>query len=165
MLRSVSNKKAMSPLIALIILVSIAVSLGVLVINIINLITAQEPNIALCGDVDFNIKRFKDTYFLCVEDGNRLSFVIENTGKKEIASFKISVVGSSKSYSKDLEANLAPGDLLDKRQSPLPYGLVGILYEVKILPYIRLEGSDKLFACTEKAKSYVDLPKCSVLKV
>ncbi|MDN5327905.1 MAG: hypothetical protein PWP03_543 [Candidatus Woesearchaeota archaeon] len=161
MFATVNNKKGMSPLIALIVLVSIAVSLGVLAINLINLLTSSDVSSPVCGLVDFNIKKFNDIPFLCVTDSNKLAFVIENTGKQEITHFKISIIGSSKSYSTELEANLEPGDLLDKRNSPLPYGLIGILYEVKILPEVKLNEDGKPIPCTEKAKSFVKIPKCS----
>ncbi len=160
-----NNQKGMSPLIALIVLVSIAVSLGVLTINIINLLTSDESSSPVCGLVDFNIKKFKENYFLCITDSNKLSFILENTGKQKIDAFKISVIGSSKSYSTELEANLDVGELLDKRQSPLPFGVIGILYEVKILPEVKSAENGKHVLCTEKAKSFVDIPKCTQLEI
>ena len=161
MLMRINNRKGMSPLIALIVLVSIAVSLGVLAINLISLLTSDEPGSTACGLVDFNVKRFKDNYFLCITDSNKLSLVLENTGKQRIDVFKISIIGSSKSYSTELEANLDPGDFLDKRQSPISFGMVGLVYEVKILPEVKASETGKLIACNEKAKSFVDIPKCS----
>jgi flagellin-like protein len=101
------NKKAVSPLIATVLLVMIVVSIGAAVMVVIQGLTQeqldvieQQKDLIACGsEVDNSLIQVGDHYRACMNvtsAGNGvLALYIENTGLKDISGFRVKVIGAT----------------------------------------------------------------------
>jgi flagellin-like protein len=151
------NKKAISPLLATVFLIAFAVSLAVVVINVMVIPqpsgyheTTPEEQLSkkLCLGVDMNIVVLEIPY-VCYkpldESKNSLAYVLKNIGDKQITSLKVSILGSKGSLDTTvIFDSWAPGNTLDKRKEPISYSKdeIGNILDVTFIPIIKNNGKD-----------------------
>lgn len=143
-------KKGVSPLIATVLLIAFAVSLGAVVMNWTSgsVSASSDKGSALeidnCENVYFSIMQKNNTKSICYNRDNQIiSFDIEN-GPKQLNGMRFSFLDTSKYI--DYEMSIAEGIL---SHNELIYDVVlnGELKNVKIIPYISI-NEQKLF-CTK----------------
>ncbi|MBN2367693.1 hypothetical protein JXC34_01645 [Candidatus Woesearchaeota archaeon] len=103
------NKKAVSPLIATVLLVMIVVSIGAAVMVVIQGLTeeqlqateVQSQVIKCANDVSVGIFTESDSYMMCMDspsasdDLGNFSIYMENKGLKDITDWRVTVIGAS----------------------------------------------------------------------
>jgi hypothetical protein len=149
------NKRGISPLVALIVLVSFSVALGVLVINLLSLLFVEDA----CESVEVELLELRDFKPLCVDyaGGRVIRFVVRNAGTVEIEQLKIAVITSSDLFQGDLVRLVKPAERLDMRDG-FRFDAAGEVKEITITPIVRQEGSIK--SCIHKEMTYTDIPVC-----
>lgn len=151
------NRKAISPLLATVFLIAFAVSLAVVVINVMVIpqpagynesTTEEQLSKRLCLGVDMNIVVLEIPY-ICYneidESTNSIAYVLKNIGDKDIVSLKVSIMGSKGSIDNTINlGSWAPGNTLDKRKDPIIYNKaeIGEVIDVTVIPVIKDNGKD-----------------------
>ncbi len=155
------NKKGISPLLATILLVSFAVSLGVFVISILPMII-NGNNQELCLNARVELKEVNNIINLCYDKkDNSLKGIFVNSGTVDVIGFKLIIIGDKDSTSIEIEKNLKPQDLFDVRNTGIKLNKeIGNIIQVDIVPIVN-ENNNKVI-CSEKSKkmSYTDIPNC-----
>ncbi len=151
------NKKAISPLLATVFLIAFAVSLAVVVINVMVIPqpagynqTNNEEQLSkrLCFGVDMNIVVLEIPYvcYKSLDDStNSLLYVLKNIGDKQITSLKVSILGSKGILDSTVVLDSwAPGNTLDKRKEPVSYSKedIGEILDVTFIPIIKNGGKE-----------------------
>jgi len=155
------NRKAISPLLATVFLIAFAVSLAVVVINVMVIpqppgynetTTEEQLSKRLCLGVDMSIVVLEIPY-VCYneinESTNSITYVLKNIGDKNIVSLKVSILGSKGSLDNTIDIDSwAPGNTLDKREEPIIYNKakIGEIMDVTIIPVIK--NNEKEIVCS-----------------
>lgn len=113
------NKKGLSPLVATILLIAFAVSLGTLIMSW-SIEAVDSPSDA-CKDVQIQLQQVPGGEAICYDTQNqRVNFLLKNTGQTTIDSLVLRVIDVSQELSeKEIQTNLESGGL----------GTFEILYE------------------------------------
>ena len=159
------NKKAVSPLIATVLLVMIVVSIGAAVMVVIQGISqeqiasteAQQQLIACGTDVEVGLFKVGTTYRICLDDptsasdqGN-FSIYLENKGLKDISDWRITIVGASNvtdtnggfdTYGMDLDT----GEI---KRFKYNWKSTGAVDKIRLSPKIPGGPANPLITCTE----------------
>ncbi|HDP74055.1 MAG TPA: hypothetical protein ENN46_03825 [Candidatus Woesearchaeota archaeon] len=149
------NRKGISPLVALILLVSFSVALGVLVINLLSLLFVENP----CESVEIELVELRDFKPLCVDyvGGRLIKFVLRNSGTVEIDHFKIGIITSEGISEGELKRSVKPTERMDVRDG-FRFDSKGEIKEVTITPVVISENTDKV--CVYKEVIFTDIPIC-----
>ena len=146
MLKTFKNKKAVSPLIATILLIAFAVALGAVVmswgINVKPLM--ENPSIEKCGDVSLEVQKIKDIpqafYGGSGSDGF-IKFTIANTGSYGIDEIILWIVGEKDTNIIDLkQSSIKVGYPLIK-EVQYNFDTYGEVKKLKFIPKIKVDGS------------------------
>ncbi|MBI5073515.1 hypothetical protein HZA99_06885, partial [Candidatus Woesearchaeota archaeon] len=82
-----SDKKAVSPLIATVLLIAFAVSLGAVLLTYMT-------SLGECGGVSIEIPKLNNKPQICYNSNtNKLDFSVENSGREDIDSLKLTLTG------------------------------------------------------------------------
>lgn len=131
------SKKAITPLISTILLVSFAVLLGILVMNWGQTTYAAEQGTNICENSALAVVTINEVAEICYQSNN-IKFTIENQGQTEVAGFKISLIGDTGIQQVDVDRKLASGAINEITAS---YdSSVGTIRKIKIVPRISTNG-------------------------
>jgi len=131
------SKKAITPLISTVLLVSFAVLLGIFVMNWGKTTYAVEQETNLCESSALGIVTINEVAEMCYQSNN-IKFTIENQGQTEVSGFKVSIIGDTGIQQFDLERGLASGAI---NEITTPYdSSVGTIRKIKIVPRISNNG-------------------------
>ncbi len=139
------DKRGIAPLIATLLLISFAVSLGVVVMNFGR---AQVELQAQCPvDIGLKLAEISGKRQIC-HDGKDLSFTVENGVNIKVTGLMINVIGSKKAETKELVAEIPKAGTY---VGSIPYNkaVSGDIRQVKIIPKIKLSAEEDI--CVEKA--------------
>ena len=156
------NKKALSPLIATMLLLSVSLALGAIVMNWGRNYVADEQLNAPNGDrlceqyVSLRLVRMAEKPLICHTD-NRLSFIIENLGVKSISKMQVSVLGSDDVFSASVTDALEPAAITKITIPNVP--ALGTIQEVYIRPVIKHEGAD--IVCWDSIEPIREIGGCT----
>ena len=133
------DKKGVSPIIATILLIVFAVTLGSVVISWRFNIDTDKSGVK-CENVDFRIRKVSGVEICITPDQpNYLNFVIDNIGRTDISGFDIWAIGSkgTKLYSLD-SLNISKDSLFFYKEKGLPYETdkYGSLEIVQFMPKV-----------------------------
>ncbi|MBW2964453.1 hypothetical protein KY363_03250 [Candidatus Woesearchaeota archaeon] len=158
------NRKAISPMIAAVLLVVIVVSIGAAVMALVrNYMTEGEQQVTVsseaikCGrDVGIDFVRVDNSYQICngthESDSNlaSLNFVIENTGSVKIRDVQVRAVGTKGIVQNNsvLNDSLSTGGVVIINMSYDPEALGGFR-QVKVIPRINLPGQVEAAFCSD----------------
>ncbi len=161
------NKKAISPLIAAVLLIAFAVALGAIVMNWGRTYTQEQIDTATersneeleCGlDVELAIKEVAGEPMLYYTNSTgNLTFMVENVGRKTINSLRVIIIGQdSKNVSiTDLsDSKIVPGGILKR---DIIYDNASI-DQVTFIPYLNTTGSTEPTLCTRNKLEENDIP-------
>ena len=151
------GKKGISPLIATVLLIAFAVSIGTMIMNWGRDVPAAED----CKDVKIELQTINGKPLFCYDTLNtKINVMLKNTGNVDVAELRLLVTSASGSdFSKD-EKNI--------ENSPIKSGetvVKNIVYvksgkfKVEIAPIISVGGTEK--ACLDKSVVAEDIQACT----
>ena len=139
------DKRGIAPLVATLLLLSFAVSLGVVIMNFGR---AQVELQAQCPiNINLKLAEIGGSPQIC-HDGSTISFTIENGVNIDVSGLVISVIGSKEAKTKELSAEIIKAGTY---VGNIPYSTSksGEIRQVKISPKIILYDEEQI--CIEKA--------------
>jgi flagellin-like protein len=166
------SKKAVSPLIATVLLIAFAVALGAVVMNWGRSYVedtakfAKEKStteIKCSTDVRMDFLKVKDEKRICYSnstDPKYLEFFIENRGTSDIYGLQVNIIGGD-------EVNITDLDLKDNpikrsriyKMAELNYTEdINVVEQVNIIPKIKIEGA--VISCPANSLEIADINEC-----
>ncbi len=154
MLKAFKNKKAVSPLIATILLIAFAVALGAVVMswgmNVKPLI--EKPGIEKCSDVSLEVQKIKDipqAFYGGSGPGGLIKFTIANTGSYDVNGIILWIVGEKDTYIIDLKkSSIKVGYPLIK-ETQYNFDMYGEVKKLKFIPKIKID--DLVVTCAKSS--------------
>ena len=140
------NTKALSPLVAIVLLIAFVVAFVVLIVSAISLIAGGGKT---CDKVAIDIGQ-EGTPKVCLnEETEKLQMAVKNTGSITIGGFTITATGESGTAEEDITTELIP-ELSDDYTVDYPKAN-GALTELTIVPLL---GDEEKEGCEESAVSF-----------
>lgn len=149
--------KALSPLIATVVIIALAVAVGAVIM-------AYVGTLGECSYVEFTVPSEKGVPAICLDkEKDMLKLTLENGEKRDIEMFKLTLHGSTDISNIELEEPLGT---TETKRFTLPYNKKGIgaVEKIKIVPAIKKDNT--LINCpADKGLIIENIPDCSsVLK-
>lgn len=166
--RMILSRKAVSPLIATVLLIAFAVALGAVVMNwgrgYVDDTTAfatEKSNKEIKCSMDISMKfiEFNDVKQICLDNlTNTINFTLQNSGTVGIEGLKIQAIGNGSIVDHDLNSSFPITGII---KSYINYSLSGngSLKQVRITPMIKVEGVKML--CAQNALVNEDVGICT----
>lgn len=139
------GKRGISPLIATVLLIAFAVSIGTLIMNIGKDVLA---NVGDCTDVTMEIQTINGKPLFCYDESNqKVNMMIKNTGKVDIKYIKLGITTADFNYEELIieQSTLKAGKTLTKS---IDYSRLGN-FKTEIIPVITASGKETI--CLDKA--------------
>jgi len=167
-IRLFRTKKAVSPLIATVLLIAFAVALGAVVMNWgRNYIetTAEfakeksDTEIRCSMDISLELIRLTDTPQICFTndtDNPTINFTVGNAGTVTITGIRMQVFGVSGIVTQDLNVSLSPASVYRGAINYSEEGN-GTIQQVRFVPEIKVGGNDILCAKNHLLVEEIDL--------
>lgn len=152
------NKRAVSPLVATILLISFAVSIGAVIMNWTSTASgvSADSEDGECARVSVDIILQDGNKLICL-DRNKQKLILDiSNGRKDIAGLRISYIGQTSDY-KDFIKNVEAG-VLAKLQIDYDPAVEGEISSVKITPIVGKPG-DYIY-CTESGETFQTIADC-----
>ena len=141
------NKRGVSPLIATVLLIAFAVSLGAVIMNLGANLSSK------CSAVDLDFHKVGETSRLCYDkDSSTLRFTISNRGVK-VDGYKVIAVGDQS----DVEEFFVTLGEFEKEPGQLPITGTSV-QDVSLVPYLSESGSIRV--CSQKVVEYTNVVPC-----
>lgn len=170
------SRKAVSPLIATVLLIAFAVALGAVVMNWGRGYVEDTANIArersdtevrCASDVDISIVEIDGTPQICVNTSgspnSRLEFIIENRKSTEVRELEIRLIGDKTRVPYTVKPGSGDTNLTanQARYVNVTYDdtALGELTQVKITPMIRVAGNEVI--CSQNGETATNIKPCS----
>jgi FlaG/FlaF family flagellin (archaellin) len=166
-----NNKKAVSPLIAAVLLIVVTVGIGAVVTGIVrNYVTENKQTVTekasdmKCGvEVMINVPTVADSLRICRNSGGtQVNFTLENSGSAAVDQLQVKFFSSGGFASNDTVlasgTTLAPGNTTT---FAVTNSASGTLQEVKIVPRVKVVGRSEYAYCTDAALTFSDLSVCT----
>jgi len=162
MLRS---KKALSPLIAGVLLIVVVVGIGAVVTGIVRgLITENQETIAskdnelACStQVDVELVKIDGVPQIC-KGAAYVDLIVENNGV-EVQDFQLTILGSGGIFKNESVSTDNPLGTGQAREYNISFSGTGSIEQIKFVPKLKARGSGYNF-CHEVAITYEDIPDC-----
>jgi len=164
-----NSKKAVSPLIAAVLLIVVTVGIGAVVTGIVrSQVTSDKQTIEKTStDVDcstlvqINVPVYNDQFRIC-NSSTTINFTLENTGSIDIDDLQVKVYGDAGFDDIDnvLPSGLAPGQTNISVNAS--YSGVGTIAEVHLIPKKKVSAAANKIYCGEAALKFsaTDLHDC-----
>ncbi len=147
------NKKAVSPLIATVLLIAFAVSLGAVLLTYLT-------SFGSCNAVSVEIARLEDEPQVCYNSNtNKLEFMLENSGRQDVESLKLTLTGALNVENVDV-MQAVPQSEIEKISLDYKKQYLGILQKLKITPVV-IEDDEEVVCPTGKSLEIENVPECS----
>lgn len=146
-----SSRKAMSPLIATVLLIAFAVALGAMIMNWSADVTPQTVDKSkMCSDMEISISKNP-----CISD-NKLSFGIKNSGSRKINGLMLKAIGDES----DMTIKIKGSSLivLESLTKTVPFLYGGENIRLDFVPMVA-DGTE-LIECESAVISAKNLPMC-----
>jgi flagellin-like protein len=161
------NRKAISPLIATVILLVVTVGIGAVVTSMVrnyaqenkNTIDTKGAESACSRDVLVEIVTIDQVTQVCKGTGY-IDFILENRGAN-IDDFKLMVFGATGFATNDSLNNgtFAKGSSKEINFTYNPAG-IGTIQEIKLVPKLKVPAKTSYFYCSEAALSFEGMEDC-----
>lgn len=150
--RCMVNKKGVSPLIATVLLIAFAVSLGAVLLTYMT-------SLGECGSVSIEIPLLEGTPEICYNTNTqKLEFTIENSGREDIEYLKLTLTGMVDVDNMDVE-HTVPHSETERISIDYKRLSIGKLQKVKIIPVV-IEDNEEVICPTEKTLTIEGIPDC-----
>lgn len=164
------NKKALSPLIAAVLLIVVVVGIGAVVTGIVRnyvqenkqTITKTAKDVECSTSIQLNVPVFQDDFRICL-GSNYVNFTLENIGTQPVDDIQVKVFGSSGFADNDsgiLSTPLNVGQTLSNFSVYYDTTGVGLVQEVYIVPKKKVTGQTNQIFCNEAKLRFVDINNC-----
>ena len=146
------NKKAVSPLIATVLLIAFAVSLGAVLLTYMT-------SLGECGGVSIEVPKVNEQTQICYNSNtNKLDFSLENSGREDIESLKLTLTGVLNVDNIDVDH---PFPKSETGKVSIDYKLqyLGKLEKLKIIP-VTQEDNEEVICSDDKSLEIEHIPEC-----
>ena len=154
------NRKAVSPLIATILLLFFAIGLGVIVMNWGR---AQVEAASKCAvDTGLTIVELNQIPEICYAGAGEkgyIHFIVENGPNIDVEKLQITVIGAKKIYNTEIEDSIKKGNSLLK-DIPYDFDKFGDIRQIKICPKVVLYPGEDSILCPEQAIVFENIRSC-----
>ena len=153
--RGVRSKRGISPLIATVLLIAFAVSIGTMIMNWGKDVIA---NVGDCNDVKLDVQTINGKPLFCYDTlNNKINVMVKNTGSVDVKELHLSVTAADFSHEEKIidESSLKSGAIITKNIDFLKSGT----FKVEIVPYIVSGGKEK--ACLDKSVVSEAIERCN----
>jgi FlaG/FlaF family flagellin (archaellin) len=162
------SKKALSPLIAAVLLIVVVVGIGAVVTGIVRSLVSENQEtirgksgeMSCSRDVSVDLILIDDEYQLC-KGSDYISAVVENTGTGDIDDFQLIVMATTGFYNND---SLGTGTFVSGAAMEVNGTFSGItasdIEQVKLVPKLKKSGSAQYHFCSEVAVKSEVIPDC-----
>ncbi len=146
------NKKAVSPLIATVLLIAFAVSLGAVLLTYMT-------SLGECGSVSIEVAAIDGNPQICYNsNNNKLEFTIENSGREDVEYLKLSLTGALNVDNVDVTRAISRSET-EKMSVDYKMQYLGKLQKLKIMPVV-LEDNEEVICPSEKSLTIEGIPDC-----
>lgn len=153
-LRSRLGNRGISPLIATVLLIAFAVSIGTMIMNW----GKDAVAVGDCSETKLEVQMFSEKPVFCYDTLNsKINVMIKNTGSTDINRMKMRVITPDfKTEDKDIsDSTIKSGDIKTKN---IDYTHSG-KFRVEIIPIITVGGKERV--CSDKYVYVDDIPACN----
>jgi hypothetical protein len=161
------SKKALSPLIAVVLLLVVAVGIGALVTGMVrnlvtdnqNTIDSKSDEMSCSRDVTVAVVEIDREPQIC-KGSNYIDAVLENTGATDVDDFQLSIFGDAGFYRNE---SIGGGDTFTQGEAQEFNGTfesVGTIQQVKLIPKLKKSGQSGYNFCNDVAITYEVLDDC-----
>ena len=169
-MRLARNKKAISPLIASVLLIVVVVGIGAVITGIVrNYVTEGKQTITekssdmKCGtEIMIEVPVVASEMKICKnQTAETITFILQNTGSAMIDDLQVKVFGTNGFDANDtvMATGLAVGNT-SSYTVEYDAGSVGAILEVKLVPRIKVVGRTDKAYCTDSGLTFADLGDC-----
>jgi len=155
------NKKGISPLIATVVLIILAIGVGVIVMNWGR--AELEVRSKCAVDTELKIVTLNNEPQICYSgsgDSGFIKFIVENGPNVDIGSLLFTSIGSKKPYNTELSGSSIEKGYTIQKTVPYNYNLFGDIKQVKITPKIIVYSAEPSLICTEQALVLENIKPC-----
>lgn len=161
MLGLIKSKKGISPLVATVLLLFVAILLGILVMNWGR---AQLEEASECTvDVGISFVELNKKPQICYSGSSSngaITFIVENGVSTEVSSLQLRIIGT-----KDIYITELPDSEIDKgyslmRTVPYDFNLFGDIRQIRLVPKIILLPNKEPLLCVEQALVIEEISPC-----
>lgn len=146
------NKKGVSPLIATVLLIAFAVSLGAVLLTYMT-------SLGECGGVSIEISEVDNKPQICYNSNtNKLDFTLENSGREHIEYLKLTLTGALNVDNIEVDRTF-PRSEASKVSIDYKLQYLGRIQQLKIVPIV-LEDNEEVVCPSEKALTVEGIPEC-----
>ncbi len=146
------NKKAVSPLIATVLLIAFAVSLGAVLLTYLT-------SFGECSGTEIEIPTLNSEPEVCYNtQTSKLEFTVENTGSEDIEYLKLALTGALSVENIEVERTIPQSDT-EKISVDYKFQALGNIQKVKITPVV-IEGDEEIVCPSQKAITVEGIPDC-----
>jgi len=163
-----SQKRAVSPLIATVLLLVVTVSIGALVMGIVRGFVSDNKAsmegraelISCSTNVVLEVLKVDGVPQVC-KGTNYADIILENTGNADIDDFQMIVLGDAGVYNNDsVNAGVMVKGATKELNASFNPGTVGNVEQVKFIPKLKKSGAAGYSYCTDVAVRYEGLESC-----
>jgi flagellin-like protein len=147
-----ADKKGVSPLIATVLLIAFAVSLGAVLLTYMT-------TLGECGGVSIEIATIDNEPQVCFNtNNNKVSFSIENSGRQDIEYFKVTMTGALNVENTDQFTTIRRAEV-GKVELQYAKTHLGVLQKLKITPVVD-EGGEEAICGNDQSIIIEGIPEC-----
>jgi flagellin-like protein len=164
------KKKAVSPLIATVLLIAFAVALGAVVMNWGRTYveeTAEKAqktsNTKVSCSMDVNLKyvTLNGRKQICYnESEDVIRFTLQNSGSKTIEGIDVQVIGAEDFYITTISNSSIRSSFLLKTNITYDFTTYGDIQKVSLIPKISVEGENDPVPCSDNSLDEEDIATC-----
>ncbi len=165
------TKKAVSPLIATVLLIAFTVALGAVVMNWgrgyveeTAAFAKEKSNTQIGCAMDLGLKfhRIGGVLQVCYNDttpsSSLLKFTIENSGTRDIEKIQATLIGEKQINVTEIENSTIGKAYIQRFNITYDNGTLGSMQQLKVTPFISVDGKDT--PCASNAVTAEDIAKC-----
>jgi flagellin-like protein len=147
-----SSKKGVSPLIATVLLIAFAVSLGAVLLTYMT-------TLGECGGVSIEIATIDNQPQICFNsNNNQLTFSLENSGRQDVEYLKLTMTGGLNVENQD-ELTAVGRSEVGKVVIQYATSYLGVLQKLKITPVVDEDG-EEIICGSGKSLTVEGIPEC-----
>ena len=167
----IKSKKAVSPLIATVLLIAFSVALGAVVMNWgrgyveeTAAFAKEKSNTQIGCSMDLGLKlhRIGGVLQVCYNDttpsSTLLKFTIENSGNKNIEKIQATVIGEKLINTTEIDNSTIDKAYIKRFNVTYDNTTVGSIQQLKITPFIEVDGKE--VPCASNAVTAEDIEQC-----
>ncbi len=159
--KMIKGKRGISPLLATVILLVLAVGLGILVMNWGR--ASLEAGSQCSVNLNLKLVEVEGVPQICYSgsgsDG-QISFIVENGPNADISQLQLRIIGSKKVYMTDLDDSSIKANYPLMKTIPYNFDLFGRIKQVKLIPKVILFPNEPPLVCSEQALLLEEIREC-----